>query len=589
MNSKAPESLEALIDRFGVLWPMAKEMSPGLHQKLLSWYAWHRAIYFGDRRYFVNAICGFHEYPNYRGQEGVNWSTPHAEMLDLLTENTLKSDGRCYKLLLTPRGSYKTNLTKCEELWNLCADPETTRLLWTGEKVGNVTTDAVKWLKDQFESNERLRVMLQGDPRYESLRGDWVLTGRWNDSAFKIKPAVEMDGNSVILGSIHQSTQGQHPTRIVMDDVVTLENMTISDMEKAWIYYNEVSGNQLAAGGTITIPGTRHHKHDVYGKVMELRDLDGSLQFNTLVLDAYADEEGTKTVFSHLNFQTLELRRRSMPAWQFASQMRNKIISESLGLWSEEDFKQITVSKEIIDGCSKYILTDWAESKGERNDRTVFAVVGLHWNENAYILEVQGGRWESEETAARIYEACEKWKPRFITVEQVTGYERVITILNQFGDIAGHRLSIVPIPGRSATTKNERIEASHFRYAVGKIFFSDAIDPKYMTRKKADGVDFWAGEMVDELLEWNPVSSLHDDYADMLSDLDLNLRGRGRLCSFPRKPREEKSLLESWEGPCPFPGGSDEEGAFFAKKREKKEGKGKYAHKLDEMFDIRLN
>ena len=310
IRSKAP-SLDDLIDQFSPENFKPEKYDEKTLNSLISYYLWYRAIACDDFRFFMTNIAGIAEYPNHNRRvnpetgkvygEGLDWEgelSPHRDMAAFLHSKQTASDGRIYKHMEAPRTSYKSRMMQGYVLRDMCINPYQ-EMLWSSETEDQITKSAVKWMRSQFDHNRNLRLMLAGDPRFSEYGGDWKTQGSWNDSGFILRPAAGITRDDTILsGSLKKTTQGRHFGRIVLDDIVTINNLSDVGVDAVGRYVDELY-NQLAGGGEFIVTGTRHASNDIYSTLLEAEDpATGEKLYQTFVVDAI--NENDEAVFSHL-------------------------------------------------------------------------------------------------------------------------------------------------------------------------------------------------------------------------------------------------------------------------------------------------
>lgn len=185
------------------------------------------------------------------------------------------------RLLLVPRGGFKSslNMADCVQ-WIIC-HPEITIMILTG--VFKLASDFVGEVKAHF-TQEETKEVLKGKIVYGPRQIMDRITGEWSDSLFQVMfpehclPPTE--GNSLEFqtpagghdkeptlraASIEQALSGMHFGILKLDDVVTNENsQTVDRMEKV---NKQISINKamLHPFGFFDVIGTWYDEADFYG------------------------------------------------------------------------------------------------------------------------------------------------------------------------------------------------------------------------------------------------------------------------------------------------------------------------------------
>jgi hypothetical protein len=189
------------------------------------------------------------------------------------------------RMLLTPRGSFKSSCGMVDIIqWILCF-PAITILMLTG--VYKLASDFVGEIKQHFTLDEN-GVDSKGKPTYGPRKIQDKETGEWSTSAFQVlfaehsvKPSdgtqFEFDSPaggdarepSVRAASIEQSLSGMHFCILCLDDVITNENsMTVDRMVNV---NKQISVNKalLHSYGFCMYLGTWYHDLDFYGEALK--------------------------------------------------------------------------------------------------------------------------------------------------------------------------------------------------------------------------------------------------------------------------------------------------------------------------------
>lgn len=185
---------------------------------------------------------------------------PHQEMCDFL-EPVLtgkhKVEGSRKKLLLEPRGSFKSSVsTVGGSLWALVQDPNI-RILVAGETQKN----AKKFVKE-------IKTHLETNPRFKAIFGDWVNDNNtWKDDEFIIKTrtAVKKESSVTAASLEKQSSTGQHYDLIFLDDPVSFNNINTPEQLQKTIDFYKMLLSILDPKGAIVVVGTRYSAMDLYG------------------------------------------------------------------------------------------------------------------------------------------------------------------------------------------------------------------------------------------------------------------------------------------------------------------------------------
>jgi predicted phage terminase large subunit-like protein len=184
--------------------------------------------------------------------------TPHQDLSDFLRDSKKRT-----KLILMPRGSFKSSVvTVGYSIQQLIQDPKKTILI-SGETQAN----AIKFVGE-------MKNHLEVNPKFRGLYGDWVNRGNtWKANEFVIKPRQGLFGGkeaSVTAGSLEKGTQvGMHYDTIILDDVVSRNNINSEDQISKTIEHYKLLLSILNPDGMIIVVGTMWGHGTLYSWLMD--------------------------------------------------------------------------------------------------------------------------------------------------------------------------------------------------------------------------------------------------------------------------------------------------------------------------------
>lgn len=374
------------------------------------------------------------------------------------------------RMLLVPRGGFKSsmNIVDCVQ-WILCY-PEVTILILTG--VYKLASDFVGELKLHFtldelpSENGRLfgpRAMMN------RTNGEWsnnlfqvlfpehcIPAGEGNQFEFQTPSGGDAREPSVRAASIEQALSGMHFCVLKLDDVVTNENsLTMDRLEKV---NKQISVNRamLHPHGFNDVIGTWYDEFDYYGKTIRQEE-------------SFALEEGRLasihgSVDSGRFNSSVDVKVYLRSAWwpNELAQKQGKIESELLKtdyeLWFPERLTYEFLLKERkkdVDGFAiKYLnnprkihrvkfprellvrrtiadtylpqqgivvtAVDTAYSTKQWADYTV-AITALISGGRFYVLDMTRGRYSEYDLPAMLAALAFKWKPKRLAIEDSVG------------------------------------------------------------------------------------------------------------------------------------------------------------------------
>jgi hypothetical protein len=457
---------------------------------------------------------------------------PHQQMVDFLDSPSLN------KHLEAPRGSYKTSLLHAYVIRRTVAN-RNLRVLYAME-TGKVAVTNMDAIAKHFESE-----------RFMDVFGD-LSTDQWS-----VKDGFTIAGRSVVqkeptfsCAGVDTGVTGGHYDIIILDDVVTWDNVRNADaIQKTRDFYQMVLP-LLDPGGTLIVVGTRYGDSDLYSYILEQL----TEEYEILVLDAGVElmmEEGKRPWlegeprFKHLTKELLLSKLRHMEPIKFASQYLNRCIGSSVCPFARAHFKYLEWDDWMHDLVT-YVITDTATVADESACQSVIGVVGIDSIQNAYLLDLRVGYWQSETTLRTMLSVYAKWqertKLRGMLMEHITLNRMFRAQLDPLALKEQIRINYIPIMrGSGEPSKCQRIENLSSRFWDGRFFVVDTVPKYYETRGEtkmlfdpagytdAAGVKQPDGELVKQFIRYP--SYTHNDIADAIADIDAIDREGSRLCT----------------------------------------------------------
>jgi predicted phage terminase large subunit-like protein len=373
----------------------------------------------------------------------------------------------------------------------------------------------LRQIKREFEVNGLLRDLypdiLWAKPDSEAPK--------WSeDEGIVVKRKVNPKESTVeAWGLVDGQPTGRHFSRMIYDDVVTLESVTTPEMCAKTIRAWEMSRNLMSEGGKTRYIGTRYHFNDAYGEIMRREVV------KPRIFAVYAPD-GTPRLLSK---ERIEEKRRELGPYVFSSQMlQNPCADEAqnfkeewLQIWSVETTKNLRV----------YIVVDPASKKKKNSDYTAMFVVGLGLDKNYYILDMIRDRLNLTERMQTLFGLHRMYQPIAVGYEEYgmqSDIEHIQYVMNQ----ENYHFPIYPLGGNVG--KEDRIRALVPVFEQKRVFI-----PSMCIRPRSDGkvVDL-TKVFIEEEYKTFPVGA-HDDMLDALARI-LDHGKKGLFATFPDGPIE---------------------------------------------------
>ena len=480
---------------------------------------------------------------------GISRETPHKRIVDLLLSRQSN-----HKHIEAPRGSYKSTILRVFVLWLLIKNPNlrVSYLMWTKRQAKKFVNDIRKHLKP---TSKLVRLWPHMTIESTDDDGSFYIQGRTDP---------EITDPSVEPGGAECDFTGSHYDLILMDDPVNFQNARSSDgIEKVRALF-DFAMPLLDPGGLFIGCGTRYTDADLWGDILRDEQLGAGGEFECLVLgcgmelikreDHTWDLEG-EPIFPHLDERFLRTKLHSSEGghYTFSTQYINKCLAADEQVFFREQFQPMRW-KPWIETLPFYLLTDAAYSQKEKACYSVLAMVALDSVDNAYLAELQVGRWQPPEFCERLCLLWERWAMgrharrdispvavRRVCMETDTASTVLKSQLDQKKLEMQLRFRVEPVRrGRTDPAKEQRILGSSGRFDRGGFYVLDTVAMHFYNGMKDvllwdpdghrldDGRTLPAGELVDQFIRFPRGRFV--DIPDALADLDARDQTDRRIC-----------------------------------------------------------
>ncbi len=512
-----PQQTEAFLKTFP---PLSVELdrASGFGKRL------HRALAYHDFRYYLIKAMdrGWKDVTIIRtGQTvGVGFSVGdeawplHDEMIDFIMEPVNR------KVLLSPRGSYKSTLVLYWLSWQIGRNPNI-RILYNTETY-SLALAYIQSMKTVMLQDEYVEI-------FGEMRGD---TG-WKDSGLRVGPSYP--GHQIERShckgrtskeatlqpaGVDKGITGGHYEIIVNDDVVTETNTrTKHGIQKVIDWYKSLEPI-LDPGSLVMLVGTRYDHGELFG---ELKENHYEL-YRWMVLEA--DTGDFKPTFRHLTEEWLREKYETMGSYMYSCQYRNNPISHEDQLFFRERFQLIN-SDDVPYDVNRYLLVDAASSAEGGLSRTAMAVVALDSLKNIYVLHAFIKKLKPSEVIEEIFSTYFQFGVRHMTMEQTAWAEVYKALIETEERLRQQHITIRSLRNRTERSKDQRILSLQGPFESGRIFWVDTIEKDLL--HTTGGAAY--GEIVEEFVGFPKAK--RKDFADALSDV-MWIDSQGSACPAPR-------------------------------------------------------
>lgn len=476
-----------------------------------------------------SSILGYSILTNPRYQVGRHHRLIARKMQEAATEK-----GRRIILEAPPRHGKSQLCSVDGPAWALGRDPQF--------KI--ITASHTAHLAERLSGQVRNKI---GDPLHVAIFGERAaLRG---DTAAKADFALVGGGEAFAVG-VGGTPIGRGANLIVIDDPIkdraAAESQVVRQAIKDW--YQASIYTRLEDDGSLLIMHQRWHDDDLVGWLLKEHHEEG---WERISLPAIWDEEAADTLgpcpLGRKVGDALWPERYPIPAllkikaalstsdprdWESMYQQRPRPAGGK-----EIERSWIKVTARAMDDhawatMTRYILVDPADDAKKKSDWTVFAVIGLHADQNFYLLDMIRDRMDLAGRTRTLFNLHRRWKPRAVGWEKYGKDSDIQHILGE-QEREHYRFSITPLGGRNS--KNDRIRRMIPHLIAGRWYL-----PPGLLRTLHDGRSV---DLVDVLIEEEMLpfpAGKHDDGIDAMSriyDMPLSWPGGTGAQSEPRRYR----------------------------------------------------
>lgn len=440
-------------------------------------------------------------------------SAAHSEVISWWT----REDAKSHQLLLFPRDHGKSRHIAYRVVWELTRDP-TLRILYISA-TSNLAEKQLSFMKGILTSR------IYQDYWPDMVNKDQGHRRKWNNTEIEVDHPARIAENvrdpSIFCAGLTTGITGMHCDIAVLDDVVVHENAyTEEGRRKVKSQYSLLSSIE-GANAKEWVVGTRYHPKDLYNDMLNMRevlyDANGEPVGENPIYEIYERPvedrgDGTGTFLwprqqrkdgKWFGFDIAALARKKgqyLDQMQFRAQYYNDP--------SDPDSRPIDYDKfqyydpkhlEQIAGHWHYrgrklnlvASIDFAYSLRQTADWTALVTIGVDFENNIYVLDIQRFRTDSiSEYFKQILSAQNRWGFRKLRAETTAAQAAIVKSLKQ-DYFAPHGLTIQVEevkPTRHQGSKEERLEAILVpRYDNGQVYhfkggMSQVLEEELVTR-----------------------------------------------------------------------------------------------------------
>ena len=391
-----------------------------------------------------------------------------------------KQDGQKDRLLLTPRGSYKSTIDCIDCVQWIINVPDIRILILTGEY--KLALAFMSEVKGYFAQRP------QTDPTlFHALFPEFVLRGK---NAFSDEPLEcparrhNQKEPTLWVNSLMANLSGWHCDVMKADDVVTNDNSNTTESRlKLKDRFDNVT-NLIDEWGFCDIVGTRYALDDLYGLRLKVDQAEAPLRY--LCLSAWTPRAGFEGIpLRELLKEQVELlfpeklgyavlRRKLL---KNEREFRNQQLNDPTGsfniTFTEDALRARLVQIAAVPKNLRLFITwDWATSRTSRSDYSVGVCGGISDDGKLYIIDVVFNRWRPSELAWQIVDFHRKHTPQVTLIEKSIGAELLQLEVQRQAQLRQVPLSIHwQVSSRESDAKFHRIKGLETLLADDRLYF----------------------------------------------------------------------------------------------------------------------
>ena len=414
------------------------------------------------------------------------------------------------RMLLVPRGGFKSTINMADCVQFLLCYPEIRMLILTGTL--DLAEAFVGEVRGHFEQEQDTEPDAKGKPTYrwkllQDGNGDWF-TSQFQvlfpehcikpgtGSAYIYKTPASTGGpkeHSLEAGGIEQTLSGFHYDVLKMDDVVTNENSTTPDRIIKINKQITVNRGMLNPYGIYDVIGTWYDEADYYGLTLANEEkmaaakglkanIKGSIdsgifnshvQMSCYLRSAWRLHESSKHkpeaeleasdydywFPERLTYDVLKGELEEDP-WGFAIKyMNNPRLIGKVRFPRDLLIKRTIPSTQLPPQGKIVTVVDTAYSTKSWADYTVI-MTALIYGGRFYIINMKRGRWNEYDLPKQIANVAYQWKPSRVSIEESVGVAWLVRGVRE--EMNKHQIS-VPIDlvtlGKGSKQKNKAAKA----------------------------------------------------------------------------------------------------------------------------------
>lgn len=399
----------------------------------------------------------------------------HEDLCKFLTN----PEGKNYRLCLYPRAHRKSFYAGAEVAWEIIKNPAISVVyLSATSDLAEAQLRLIKGIIDSPIVRRYWPELLNPD---EGKREKWTVSEISVDSP--IRKAEGTRDSTVKAGGLTTNITGAHADLIVLDDIVVPKNNNEEGRRQVAAQYSQLQ-SILNPGGRIIAVGTRYHPKDIYNDMQntyeEILDDSGEVlgkepQWDILQRSV---EEGGEFLWNrtrrkdgkYYGFDFKELARIKagyIDKSQFYAQYYNDpndegsspITPDMFMYYNREHLYTKAGVYYIKDRpLNVYAAVDFAFSLSHRADSTAIVVIGVDYDNNRYVLDIDRFKTDRINTYYdHLIALHTKYNLKKLRAEVTVAQQVIVSALKD--KLAENSIRLVIEDYRPTSKKEERVDA----------------------------------------------------------------------------------------------------------------------------------
>lgn len=373
-------------------------------------------------------------------------------------EEFLKSGEKKKKLLLVPRGHLKTTfVTVGGSLQDIIRD-NNTRILFANA-IGDNAQSFLFEIKEHIKSNKELHTYYPETATWEKS------SSKWSEKHITIPRTRQSKEPTIETSGVGGSLVSQHYDKIILDDLVNVENSaTRIQADKVIDYYKQCL-SLLEPEGELIVIGTRYTYYELYQYIIDELKND----FDIFIRTCYKQWK-TKTVPyfpKKFTIDSLAEIKRGQGSYVFSCQYKNEPVDDESAVFKKSWILNYERSPEPL---YKVTTVDPAISKEKHGNYSAIVTTGVSEFGKKYILQIKRGKWNPFELIDQIFDTYSDFKSNVVGVESVSYQKSLRFYLEDEMKRRDIYLPLDEINPDTRITKEMKIKGLQPFYERGEIF-----------------------------------------------------------------------------------------------------------------------